>query len=392
MITTPISNLHGRRVQLAGSASKKTNAQLVQYAHELVSLITRGILGEGGGLVLNVGKEPRPPGALPSAPSLLFDWTALEVAANCLGSGSCSWPTVLGPPIMVVTSQKAVAEIPSERLPLWRELIDGGFVNIEYIQPGARSAAMMRDRQAQLSDILLILGGGTGVEHSARLYLDRRHPVIPLDLPLGASREDGTGGATRLFAEALNDVDKFFALQSAFSSTAGARLAGISARGGAEDVNIVANRVIDLLKSLSPPTAFYTRLLNPTVTQFAHVEEFFREVVDQVVAEAGFRRIEVGTDFTKEPFINVAIFENLHFASVAVIDLTGERPNCFIELGYALGRGIKVIMTAEEGTSLPFDPQAIPCFFWKHGEPNAERQNGLKAFWQKYIDRRPLVS
>jgi hypothetical protein len=102
---------------------------------------------------------------------------------------------------MVVTSQK----IPSERLPLWRELIDGGFVNIEYIQPGARSAAMMRDRQAQLSDILLILGGGTGVEHSARLYLDRRHPVIPLDLPLGASREDGTGGATRLFAEALND-------------------------------------------------------------------------------------------------------------------------------------------------------------------------------------------
>ena len=39
--------------------------------------------------------------------------------------------------------------------------------------------------------------------------------------------------------------------------------------------------------------------------------------------------------------LNVAIFENLHFASVAVIDLTGERPNCFTELGYALGcRGL----------------------------------------------------
>ena len=35
-------------------------------------------------------------------------------------------------------------------------------------------------------------------------------------------------------------------------------------------------------------------------------------------------------------FINVGIFENLHFSSVAVVDVTGERPNCFIELGYAL--------------------------------------------------------
>jgi hypothetical protein len=271
-------------------------------------------------------------------------------------------------------------------------MLDGGFINVEYIQPGARSATMMRDRQAQLGDILLLLGGGTGVEHSARLYMDRRRPVIPLDLPLGASREDGTGGAMRLSAEARNDVDRFFTLQSQFAGTAGAHFAALSARGGAEDVNTVASRVIALLKMLSPPVAFYTRLLNPSVSSFSHVEEFFREVVDPVVEEAGFRRIEVGTDFTKQPFINVAIFENLHFASVAVIDLTGERPNCFIELGYALGRGIRVIMTAEEGTLLPFDPQAIPCFFWKHGVDNAERRKALKEFWQKYIDRRPLVS
>jgi hypothetical protein len=392
MATPPkYSGLRGRRVQISGSASQFTNPQLVKYGHALVSKVTRQILIEGGGLVLNVGKEPRASSAPPDAASLIFDWTALEEAANCLRTRSSTWSNVSGSPIQIVTSEKAVLEIPNERLPLWRELLESGFVNVEYIQPGARSATMIRDRQVQLGDILLLLGGGTGVEHSARLYMDRRYPVIPIDLPLGASREDGTGGSMRLSREARNDISRFFSLQPEFVATAGGRFAAISTRGGVEDVNIIAGRVIDLMKVLCPPMAFYVRLLNPTVASFSRVEEFFRDVVDRVVEEAGFTHMEIGTDPTKEPFLNVAIFENLHFASVAVIDLTSERPNCFTELGYALGRNVKVIMTAEEGTILPFDSHDIPCFFWKHGIDNSERRKALRAFWQKYIDRRPLV-
>jgi len=392
MVTPPAKSwLHGRRVQISGSASQFTEPQLVKYAHELVSTITREILREGGGLVLNVGKEPRPPSVAGISPSLVFDWTALETAASCFRNADCSWSDLSGPPIQVVTSEKAVSEIPEDRLPLWHELLDGGFVNIEFIQPGARSAAMMRDRQVQLGDILLVLGGGTGVEHSARLYMDQRFPVVPLDLPLGASREDGTGGSMRLSAEARSDPSRFFSLQPDFAGTAGGRLVAMSTRGGSEAINIVASKVIALLRILSPPIAFYVRLLNPAVATFSRVEEFFRGVVDSVVEEAGFKHMEIGRDPTEEPFLNVAIFENLHFASVAVIDVTSERPSCLIELGYALGRNIKVIMTAEEGTILPFDSHDIPCFFWKHGIANNARRKALKEFWQKYIDRRPLV-
>jgi len=392
MVTRPVkSGLHGRRVQISGSASQFTDPQLVKYAHEFVSTVTREILREGGGLVLNVGKEPRPPSTAGIGPSLIFDWTAFEAAANCFRNAGCTWSNLSGPPIQVVTSEKAVSEIPDHRLPLWHELLDGGFVNVEFIQPGARSAAMMRDRQVQLGDILLVLGGGTGVEHSALLYMDRRYPVIPIDLPLGASREDGTGGSMRLAAEARNDPSRFFSLQVDFAGTAGGRLAAISTRGGSEDVNIITGKVIALLRILSPPIAFYVRLLNPAVTTFSRVEEFFRDVVDNVVEEAGFKHMEIGTNPTEEPFLNVAIFENLHFASVAVIDVTSERPSCLIELGYALGRSIKVIMTAEEGTILPFDSHDIPCFFWKHGIDNNARRQALREFWQRYIDRRPLV-
>ncbi|HKZ01481.1 MAG TPA: hypothetical protein VJ180_04535 [Pyrinomonadaceae bacterium] len=93
----------------------------------------------------------------------------------------------------------------------------------------------------------------------------------------------------RLSGEARNDVSRFFSVQPEFAATAGGRFAAMSTRGGAEDVNIVAGRVIDLMKILCPPMAFYVRLLNPTVTAFSRVEAFFRNVVDSVVEEAGFR-------------------------------------------------------------------------------------------------------
>jgi hypothetical protein len=54
----------------------------------------------------------------------------------------------------------------------------------------------------QFGDALICIGG-TGVEHLAEPYSARRKPVIPLDLAIGASREDGTGGALRLNREAL---------------------------------------------------------------------------------------------------------------------------------------------------------------------------------------------
>lgn len=390
-LAASISGLIGRRVQLSGSASKEEDTNLIHYAHNIIKLLTERILEEGGGLILSVGKEPLKDDSLDS-PCIIFDWTVLETVAACFRQGRCGWSGTVGPPIIVITSQKHVSDIPEHRRHLWKELRESGLMNVEYIHPGARSAAMIRDRQAQLADILIILSGGTGVEHSALLFNNHKRHVIPLDLNLGASREDGTGGAYKLWQQASKDPNNFFSLQPEFSNTTGAMYSSLETREGKEDVTIVVNNAMKLLHALALPRAFYTRLLNPTVDSFSEVEDFFRKVVDPVVVDAGFCRIELGTDSTPEPFINVAIFENIHYASVAVVDLTAERPNCYMELGYAFGRGVKVIVTAKDGTELPFDPNAIPCHFWKLNEDDEERKTNLKEFWKKYIDRRPLVT
>lgn len=383
--------LAGRRVQIAGSANKATNAEVVRYGHRVVAEVVRGVLAEGGGLVLAVGREPREDDADESLPSLIFDWTALETAASVLRDGSARWPQTAGLPLVVVASEKAEAEIPEGRRALWSELRASGLVQLESIMPGSRAAALIRARQAAFGEVLLTLGGGTGVEHLADLYLHERRSVIPLDLPLGASRGDGTGGSERLARESRAEPSRFVRMQRGLGDRANTELAGLATRKGMEPYADVARRIVGLLGMLAPPTAFYVRLLKKKHRYFPRVEKFFREVVDQVVADAGLQRIEMGTDETEHGFINVGIFDSIHFARVAIVDLTGSRPNCFIELGYALGRETRVIVTAEEGTQLPFDTDAIPCHFWKPALGVKAQQDELKTFWKKNVDRPPLV-
>jgi hypothetical protein len=384
------ASLIGRRVQIAGSASARTDPALISYAHEVVDGLVKAVMNAGGGIVVGIGREPRQDGAAPGAPSLLFDWTALEAAAECVRQGYRTWPAKFGLPIVVASSEKAVSEIPEDRRPLYDELLRSGQLHVESIMPGSRAAVFLRQRQAVFGDALVILGGGTGVEHSADMYLSRRKPVVPLDLPLGASREDGTGGALKLAREARGEPTRFFHFGPAHAHTEGAALAAIATRSGAAVASDIVGQTVSLLSKVSRPAAFYVRLLNPAHGKFSNVEQFFREIVDPVIDEAGMRRIEIGTDKSDYAFINVAIFENLHFSSVAIVDVTGERPNCFIELGYAL-RGNRVLVTAEEGTKLPFDQEMIPCHFWRPSEPVADGKRALVEFWEKNINRPRII-
>ncbi|HKU48538.1 MAG TPA: hypothetical protein VJP79_01185, partial [Nitrososphaera sp.] len=123
----------------------------------------------------------------------------------------------------------------------------------------------------------------------------------------------------------------------------------------------------------------------------ANVERFFRRTIDPAIVELGFERIEFGTDPLEYGFINVGIFDALHFAEMVIVDVTDHRPNCLIEFGYALGRGLRVIVTATEGTILPFDQQAIPCFFWGANEDLGTQRERFLEFFQKNINRPPIV-
>lgn len=379
--------LIGTRLHVAGSISSRTSSELATYAHELVQRVVRGVLEAGGGIVVGAGKEPR----LQDGPAQVFDWMALGVVVESIRDGTCAERVGKDCPVIIAMSQKGESEIPESRRSLWTELLESGKVDVKTIMPGARSATMIRSLQADYGDVLVMLGGGTGVEHLAEEYKNACRPVIPLDLPLGASREDGMGGSERLARESRANPLAFIRLQRGEAGREGARLAKIATDGGKAEVSMVAQGVLDIIMNLAPPSVFYVRLLNEEHEAYGRVERFFRNVVDPVIAERGLTGVDLGKDEVGSGFINTEIFRRLHHSTVAVVDVTGERPNCFIELGYALGRPLRVICTAEKGTRLPFDQSAIPCYFWRDGEPDEQRKEGLRVFWQRYIDRAPIV-
>ena len=138
-------------------------------------------------------------------------------------------------------------------------------------------------------------------------------------------------------------------------------------------------------------TVFCVRLLNPAIDGFADVERYFRGVVEPVAIELGYRPFETGHDPTEYAWMNEEIFDKLHYSGAVVVDVTGLRNNCFMELGYGLGRQNKVIVTAKDGTKAPFDSAMIPHHSWQPTIDDALRRSALKQFWANNVDRPPIV-
>jgi len=381
-------SLRGRYIQLSGSANKDVDPAILKKCHEVVRAVTGEILRAKGGLILNVGEDVR--GApMDPASARLFDWTALEEVARFARGLESVGLKPERPLARVITSQKNISKISPERMPEWQHLLRSNAVDCQPLEVNWSAAAYIRHRQAEAGDGLVILGGGEGVEHSASLYVERGRPVVPLDPELGAFFNDGSGGAARLYKHALSKPERFVRGDAREFRN---KLALISVNQ-AQDGASVAKGVLELLEKFATPEVFGIRLLNPDIRpEFGAVDNFFENTVRYCVEqESKFHLIDMGRNSASEAFINVEIFERLHYSDFVVADLTGLRHNNFFEAGYALGHGTRVLVTAMEGTKLPFDIQAVPVFFWSVNDKEEDRRRKFMEHWQRTVDRAPLV-
>jgi hypothetical protein len=374
----------GLRIHVTGSASADCDADLLAQAHRLVRELTRQLMNSGSGLVLGAGAEPAGDTGL----SCTFDWTALEVLAESPDPAP-AWPALRSQRIVTIASQRGLEKIPEQRATIWEACLERSDFQLVVAPPGWRMAGIIRERQVQHGDMLLVLGGGAGAEHLAELYRDEGKPVIPIWTELGAYNEDGSGGSRALYEQALDTPTKFFALRAGVGSEA-ARLSSLRLASDTDPTSL-AGEVASLIGDLKPPTAFFVRLLDTEEPDYAPVERFFREVVDHVVTDRGFTPLEMGRGKPEAAFMNVEIFAALHRASLVIVDLTGMRPNCTMELGYALARRRRVVISAKAGTKLIFDADKFPTHFWEDAGITDAGREAYRDWLDRYIELPAIV-
>lgn len=64
--------------------------------------------------------------------------------------------------------------------------------------------------------------------------------------------------------------------------------------------------------------------------------------------------------------IHQRIHDRISTADLVVADLSGSRPNVYLEVGYAWGKGVPVVLLAAEGEKLHFDVARHRCIFYKN--------------------------
>lgn len=378
------SPLFGRRIHIAGSIVEDmavAAAGDVEQARELIPVLVKELVRRGANFVIPVDAEPvRKSDGLP----ICFDWLVWKTIKDSLALRPANVPGSL---VVAVQHHKNEDQIPSEYVDLWDELRASPLVKIENAAHWNMNSKRM-EAQARFGDILVALGGTEGVLYLANLYHDAGKPIVPLNLPLCPE----TTGARRLYNFGL-------------TSSQTRRLFLIADDGDAHDwINKIrfpprqsvadrASVLVELLESLDKPKAFAVRLLNPDLDDFADVQTFFDTVVQPVIEnELGYRLVVIdGRQSYDHARIDQEIFAKLHRSSIVLADITGARPNCFLELGYALGRGLPTMVMAREGSSLPFDITTFSGLHWKTSGTAEDRRRAFREHWQAIGNRPSLV-
>jgi nucleoside 2-deoxyribosyltransferase len=380
-------NLRGRRIHIMGSADPQGDEAKLIYGQRLISELVTALSVKGALFVIPFGKEPRQKDR--DGPAIIFDWTVAEAVHCALVNGKALPSGANGQLIFTLATSKTDAQIPGERRHIFEDLRKRDAISMEFLNPGWTSGAYRRQRLAQVGDILIGVSGGEGVEHLAVEYSSRGKPVIPLDLNIGSASHDGSGGASRLFFRALSDPSDFFRVIN--GQSASDLLDRTRTRDGATETHKVVAAIVKLLDALTPPEVFYVRMLNDTLPEYTSVERFFRQTVDKFVVELGYQPLQMGIGKNDFAWMNQAIFDSIHHSSIVMVDLTGMRPNCFMELGYALGNKQRVIVTARDDTNVSFDAFALEAFRWNDKEDSASQIVRFRTHWERNINMPNLV-
>lgn len=98
-------------------------------------------------------------------------------------------------------------------------------------------------------------------------------------------------------------------------------------------------------------------IIMPMMQEDEQIRENLHNVYSTIkltATEVGYRA-EKADKISASGFIDSKIYEHIKKAELIIADLTYERPNCYLEFGYALALNKRIILVYKNGTKLHFD-------------------------------------
>jgi len=142
-----------------------------------------------------------------------------------------------------------------------------------------------------------------------------------------------------------------------------------------EALNAVSD---DMAAFASDVVSVAARMVVPrTVFTIMSFEPEYRDVFasyHDVCREFDFDAVRTDEDQSLERIVP-RIEAGIRGSAFVIADVSEAGPNVFYELGYAKGLGKDVVLTARQGTPLPFDIGDVPTIFWAYQE---ELKAGLR--------------
>ena len=196
--------MDGRFVLISGSAGLSCPADKLAVASQFIRSFTGEVMRRGGGVVV-LARDEEGIGDEHGAPHI-FDWLALgEVERYANSTIESSRPYA-----RVIMSDKArESKIIDADVRLLRNLEQRNAVEVCHIRREMFTGGEYRRMMVEKSDAMLAIGGGKGTYAAGTKMTGLGKPVLPLDLQLGSTADDGEG-AVALNKEMATEPDRFF--------------------------------------------------------------------------------------------------------------------------------------------------------------------------------------
>ena len=196
--------MNGRFVLFSGSASSSCPDERLDQAIQFLGCFVPQVLQAGGGFVVLLGDEDETRGD--DGKPRIFDWEILRSVERYVESTTDGIRVYAR---VVISDNAWVDKMSTGNRQTFSNLQRRGALEVERIRREEYAGGTYRRVECELADALLALGGGRGTYIVGREMLELGKPVLPLDLDIGASSEDGEG-ALLLHRELQAEPSLFF--------------------------------------------------------------------------------------------------------------------------------------------------------------------------------------